>query len=235
MASLSLGGGRARLLMMIGLLAAVVPANALAQLPFGQDGRARLRGNDSKPQSGQKIDDAAKKVNSDDPDTRLEGVRALGEMEGEGKAEELLMQAANDPDQRVRVKAIDTLGNVHAKNATPFLVQQLFLRDTDLATKQHILPALGKIGDKRATKPILDFMSRDIDVSIRGNAIYALGDIGDRAAIEPLEAVEKGKDEQLSHLARQAIRRIEERPEPEVVPPALAGDRRLRGETPPTP
>src|SRR5579875_3201382 len=196
------------------LTAAALPALAHAQVPLSQENPSRLRNSYNRPQASQKLDEAARKVNSDDPDQRLEGVKDLGELEGETRAVEYLMQAVNDPDQRVRIKAIDTLGNVKAKDATPFLVQQLFLRDTDVTTRQHILAALGKIGDKRATASLLDIVARANDPA-RGNAIFALAG--------------SGAEEPLRRLAEEAIRKIEQRPAPTVVPPALAVDRRGAG------
>jgi HEAT repeat protein len=128
---------------------------------------------------------------------------------------------------RVRIKAIDTLGQVRAKDATPLLIQQLFMRDTDLGLKQRILASLGKIGDTRATGPIMDFLARNGDPAVRGNAIFALGDIGDPAALPSLDAMAKdGADPLMRSLAVEAARKIRTRPAPVVVPPALAVDRR---------
>ena len=89
----------------------------------------------------------------------------------------------------IRLKAVDVLGGMRAKDAVGPLVQQLFMRDTETTTKQHILVALGKIGDARATKPIVDFLARDGDRGLRGNAIFALGDIGDQDALGPLKRI----------------------------------------------
>ena len=89
-----------------------------------------------------------------------------------------LVQALGDPDMRVKAKAIDACGTLRATDATPVLVQQLFLRGTDPEVKQRILAALGKIGDPRAAKPIKEFLGRDLDHATRGTAIFALGDIG---------------------------------------------------------
>jgi HEAT repeat protein len=214
----------------VGALALLVlPAVALAQ-PIPQDQqqspRARLRDRYNRPQNAAKLDDALRKFNSEDADTRLEGVRALGAVEGDKKAIDYLVQAANDPDSRIRLKAIDTIGNLRAKEATPILVQQLFLRDTDAKTKQRILVSLGKIGDSRATGPLIDFVQRDVDPALRGNAIYALGDIGDQTALAPLEKIATNGDEEiLRPIAADAARRIRERPAPPVIPPSLR-DRR---------
>lgn len=228
---------RARRRTRIALLALAVaglPSSAPAQLPLDSaTPRGRLRDTARNPQSGQKLDENARKLQADDLPTRLEGVRGLGEV-NDPKATELLIAAANDPDMAVRVKAIDTLGHMRAKEATPLLIQQLFMRDTDGATRRRILAALGKIGDPRATSPILDLLARNNDPNLRGNVIFALGDIGDRAALPALEKVAKNEqDPNLRGLAQEAIRKIQERPEPAVVPPALV-DRRAPT-PPPTP
>src|SRR4029077_17694567 len=127
------------------------------------------------------------------------------------KATEYLVGAANDPDMRIRIKAIDTLGQMKAKEATPLLIQQLFMRDTDLGTKRRILACLGKIGDSRATGPIMDFLARDIDPAARGNAIFARGDIGDTAAMPRLESIANNGDPMLRGLAAEAMRKIREK------------------------
>ena len=207
------------------ILALVVPSLALAQ--FNIDPRNVRNRSDGGPQKSQKVDEATRKLRDPDPDKRLEGVKDMAELEGEAKAVDPLLSAANDADQRVRLKAIDTLGALKINDATPFLVQQLFLRDVDSVTKRHVTVALGKIGDHRATGPLLDVANRDHDPAIRGNAIFALGDIGDPAAVAPLESLEKTtSDAELQRVAAASVRKIKDRPPPEVLPPALAGERR---------
>lgn len=216
----------------LALAALLLPALATAQFNL-QDQRSRVRDRYRGPQNTAKLDESLRKVGSDDTDTRLEGIRGLGDVQ-DAKATEALLAAANDPDPRVRIKAIDTLGNVRAKEATPLLVQQLFMRDTDLNTKRHILATLGEIGDPRAVGPVSDFLARDVDPAARGNAIFALGDIGDPKAVPALEAVARDSpDATLKSLAESAIRKIRERPAPEVVVPALAVERRGAGGAPP--
>jgi HEAT repeat protein len=221
---------------LLALVVILLPALAHAQpVPDQDTPRARLRDRYRTPQNTQKLTESLRKLRGDDPEERLQAIRELGDM-NEPKAVEYLVAAASDLDMRIRVKAIDTLGRIRAKEATPLLIQQLFMRDTDLATKQRLLASLGKIGDTRATGPILDFLARDVDREVRGNAIFALGDIGDRAAIPSLETIAKdGSDEVLRGLALEAIRKIRARPAPNVVPPALAVDRRGPGGPSPTP
>jgi HEAT repeat protein len=220
------------LLVRLAPAAVLLPVVAAAQIPFEGGGggadapRTRLRDRYRTPQNNQKLDDNVRKLRSDEPEKRLEALKGLGEM-NEPRAIEYLVAAANDPDMRIRIKAIDTLGNIKATDATPLLIQQLFMRDTDLGTKRRILACLGKIGDERATSPILDFLARDVDPDAQGNAIFALGDIGDPAAVPALEAIARdGNDERLRALAQDAIRKIRAKPAPPLVPPALAGDGR---------
>jgi HEAT repeat protein len=218
-----------------GFALAWLAASAFAQAPFDQDApRSRLRDRYKSPQNTQKLSDNVHKLESTDPEERLQGIKGLGEL-NEPKAIEYLMGAASDPDMSIRIKAIDTLGQIKAKDATPLLIQQLFMRDTDLGTKRRILASLGKIGDTRATGPITDFLARDMDPGVRGNAIFALGDIGDTAAMPPLQAIANNGDPMLRGLAAEAMRKIRERPAPAVVPPALAVDRREAGGPAPTP
>ena len=212
----------------LGLAAAIVPALVAAQTPFDPDGsgqRTRLRDRYRQPENSQKLADNIKKLNGDDPQQRLEAISALGEI-NDPKATEPLVAAANDPDMRIRIKAIDTLGQMKAKDATPPLIQQLFMRDTDLQTKRRILACLGKIGDTRATTPILDFLARDVDPAARGNAIFALGDIGDPAAVKPLQAIANDGDPMLRGIAADALKKINAKPAPSVVPSAFANERR---------
>ena len=216
--------GRVGLLALVA--AALLPVIAHAQLPGDPDNpRARLRDRYKQPANNAKLDDSVRKLKGDDPAERLEAVSALGQVD-DPKAIEYLVGAASDPDMRIRVKAIDTLGNIKAKEATPLLIQQLFMRDTDLQTKRRILACLGKIGDTRATTPILDFLARDVDPAARGNAIFALGDIGDPAAVKPLQAIANDGDPMLRGIAADALKKINAKPAPSVVPSAFANERR---------
>jgi HEAT repeat protein len=205
-----------------------VAATAWAQPNPMDDGRGRLRDRYEKPRQQQKLDEAIRKFGEEDVQTRLEGVEGLGGNAEDAKAVDYLLRGAADADLSVRVKSIDVIGDARVKAAVPLLVQQLFMRDTTLQTKQHILATLGKIGDRSATKPILDFVARDVEPSVRGSALYALGEIGDRSALPTLQRLAKdAPDDNLRGLAQSAIRKIEQRPPPPVVPPALA-DRRFQ-------
>jgi HEAT repeat protein len=157
---------------------------------------------------GGNIDEFARQMNSDDAAERLKGLRSMSES-NDPKAVEYLVQALGDPDMRIKAKAIDACGSLRATDASPVLIQQLFLRGTDPEVKQRILAALGKIGDARAAKPIQEFLSRDLDHATRGTAVFALGDIGDPDSVEFLLNLERTEPHPtIKRIAREAQAKI---------------------------
>jgi HEAT repeat protein len=150
-----------------------------------------------------------KQLGSSDPDKRLEGVKSLGASK-DPKATEYLIQAMGDADVRVQAKAVQMLGDMRANDATPVLVQYLFLRTTEPNMKQLILAALGKIGDPRAAQPLIEFLQRDLDRPTRGTAIFALGEIGAPESVEPLKRISQTEsDPTLRRLANEAMSKVE--------------------------
>lgn len=183
------------------LLAGAVPA--AAQISADQ-----VRQRYDRQTKGGSIDEFARQMNSEDPNERLKGVKSMSES-SEPKAVEFLVQAIGDPDMRVKAKAIDACGDMRATDATPVLIQQLFLRGTDEEVKQRILAALGKIGDPRAAKPIQEFLSRDLNHDTRGTAIFALGDISDPESLDFLKEVERTEPHPtIKRIAREAEAKI---------------------------
>jgi HEAT repeat protein len=215
--------GRQRWIVPIALLAVTTLApGAAAQDARDETPRDRLRQRYDSARSRSNLDDAIRKIRSDEPDTRLEGARSLGASR-DPKVIEHLIGATADTDLRVKIKAIDELGNMRAAEATPVLIQLLFLRDTETALQQRVLAALGKIGDRRATAPVAEFLSRDLDPAIRGTAIFALGEIGDPAGLDALARLAAtAGDPDTQRLADEATRKIKHRAPPPVVIPALA-------------
>jgi HEAT repeat protein len=195
----------------------LVAGTALAQTPgLEEGGRERLRQRYN-PARGVNNDlgDAFKKLNSDTPEDRFEATRELARAD-DPKVVPYLLNAVTDSDIRVRIKAIDELGNRLATDATPLLVQQLFLSETNPVVQQRVLAALGKIADPRSTKPICQFLERDLDDTTRGTAIFALGEIGDTEAVDVLSDLTGQDDATTSRLASEALRKIKHRAPPAV-------------------
>lgn len=192
---------------------------AQAQLIPGQNAApgaprnpSQMRKSDSNPRAGQaELEDSAKQLHSDDPVERLEAVKALGKSQDKG-AVQYLIEATADADPRVKLKAIDALGTLRASDATPVLVQTLYLRESEPWLKQRVLVALGKIGDNRAARPIADYLARDSDKATLGTAIFALGEIGDTQTVPDLQRLTgSSPDDRLKQLSQDAIGKIKQK------------------------
>ncbi|SRR5579875_1270197 len=143
-----------------------------------------------------------------DPRVRVEALRQLRDVK-DPRADFLLIRAISDPDTRVRVKAIDMLGARGNKDAVEPMCQLLFLRSTEPVVRMHIAAALGRIGDERAAKPLIQYLYEATDERSRGTAVFALGEIGDRSATDVLTtAATEDPSPTVRRLAQQAIQKI---------------------------
>jgi HEAT repeat protein len=143
-----------------------------------------------------------------DPRVRVEALRKLRNVP-DAQADFLLIRALSDPDTRVRVKAIDILGGRGNKDAVPPMCQLLFLRSTEPVVKMHIAAALGRIGDNKATKPLIQYLYEASDERSRGTAVFALGEIADPDASDVLTtAATEDPSATVRRLAQQAIQKI---------------------------
>lgn len=170
---------------LVALVCMLMPVIASAQISADQ-----IRQRYEKNTKGANLEDFVRKFNSEDADKRLEGIKSISESKDE-KALEYLLQGLGDPDMRIKAKAIDALGNIRATEATPVLIQHLFLRSTEPAVKRRILASLGKIGDPRAAAPISEFLRRDLDPAMRGIGIFALGEIGAGESLSALNDMQR--------------------------------------------
>ena len=102
-------------------------------------------------------------------DTKAAGARsyaiqALGKTgTADPKAEEALISCLKDDlpaNARLRIKAIEALGLLKVKDSVPPLLQILGKRDRDSEEERAAaVVALGRIGDERAIKPLIDHFS----------------------------------------------------------------------------
>jgi len=189
----------------------VVGLLLVAALPAGaQVNSQQIRQRYEKSTKGTSIEDFIKKFESGDADTRLEAVKSLGASK-DTKAIEYLIQALGDSDVRIQAKAVDELGVMRATESTPVLIQHLFLRTTDAPMKLRILASLGKIGDVRAARPIMEYLQRDLDPATRGTAIFALGDIGAPESADALSQIAQAdQDATLRRLAGEALNKVQQ-------------------------
>lgn len=154
-------------------------------------------------------DTAVKELSSDDPDKRLEAVKALATSH-DSKAIDALVKAVGDSDVRVQAKAIQELGDARAREATLVLTEKLLLHSSDANMQQLLLASLGKIGDPGSAPAIMEFLRRHLDTATRATAIYALGDIGAFESMDMLEHIAQTDDDQtVRRIAREAIGKIQ--------------------------
>ena len=178
----------------------------------------RVRDRVNRKKKGGSITEWVRRLQNDRPETRLEAVKSLGDSK-DPKAIEHIMSATADGDIRVKVKAIEYLGTLRATDATPVLIQQLFLRDTGAGVKQKILVALGKIGDPRGAEPIMEFLKRQLDMQTKAVALFALRDVGNDRLLAFLDTFpQREPSPKLQQLAADAAVNIRHRLSPESAP-----------------
>lgn len=210
------------------LLLAGLAAPAAAQISADA-----VRQRYDKQTKGGSVEEWARQMNSDDPLERLKGVRSLSQS-SDPNAVPYLVQALGDNDLRVKAKAIDACGQVRAADATPVLVQMLFLRGTNPEVERRILAALGKIGDQRAAQPIMEYLGRDLDHATRGTAIFALGDIAAPESLDFLAELERTEAHPtLKRLAREAQAKVRYQQSVKQAEAKQPLDTFLRGNEPP--
>jgi hypothetical protein len=208
----------------VSLSSALSPSLSHAQLlsqgepTSTRPGGDRVRERMTRQKKGANITEWVRRLSNDRPDTRLEAVKSLGDSK-DPKAIEHIMSATADVDIRIKVKAIEYLGNLRATDATPVLVQQLFLRETGAGVKQKILVALGKIGDPRGAEPIMEFLKRQLDDQTKSVALFALRDVGNDRLLAFLDTFsQREPSPKLQQLAADAAVNIRHRLSPESAP-----------------
>ena len=183
-----------------------------------RDSRMRLRQDKQKKGSGPELEEVIRRLGNDRPETRMGAVKSLGEMKNP-KTIDYLLNATADADIRVKVKAIEYLGNMRATDATPALAQQLFLRDVHTGVKKKVLIALGKIGDPRGAMPIMEFLRRNLDEPTKGTALFALKEVGTEDVLTFLDEFSRVEESvPLRRLAADAAMDIRHRLSPEFAP-----------------
>jgi hypothetical protein len=185
-----------------------------------------LRDRYEKPRQQQKLDDAIRKFGEEDVQTRLEGVEGLGENAEDAKAIEYLLRGAADADLSVRVKAIDVVGNARLKQPCRCSCSSSSCATRRSRRSSTSWPSLGKIGDRappsrsstssRATSTRACAAARSMRSATSATAPRCRRSRSSR----------RTDGRELPRLTQSAIRKIEQKPAPAVVPPALADRRR---------
>jgi HEAT repeat protein len=155
------------------------------------------------------VKDAKKAMEDADPEVRVKGLKSLRNLQNPD-VNGILLRGLVDPDIRVKIKAVDILGEREVSDAVPQMSQMLFLRSTEDAVKLHLVSALGRIGDARGTLPVMQYLEEQGDERSRGVAVLALGEIGDTQATDVLTTVAtEDKSELVRRLGQEALEKID--------------------------
>jgi len=158
---------------------------------------------------GANVEEWKRRLSEPDVRTRLDAVDSLGTKGGD-EAIRPLIEATADADYRVRTRAIDFLGTLRALEATPVLMQLLFLTDVGRDEKLRALTALGRIADLGTSDRLVAYAATIGDNDLACRAVYALGEIADpasKAKIAGLRGSRPGTD--MDRLVEDALTKID--------------------------
>jgi|Deesub1362B_J571_1020462.scaffolds.fasta_scaffold00705_10 HEAT repeat protein len=141
-------------------------------------------------------------LNSKSDMTRARALEVLGEIGGDRAIEILIKAILNEEKEELRSAAaeaiawsdektlrllVEKISGEKVKKAPWALVNRLMdiLKEKDTSLRINAAIALGRLGDKRAVKPLISVL-KDSSVKVRNAAVIALGMIGDSSAINPL-------------------------------------------------
>lgn len=125
-----------------------------------------------------------------------------------GNAVKTTIQLFSETPSNLTIQHIVDLGYTNPASAISELVDYLQYPDGNI--RRLAASALGKIGDKRATMPLIKLLENEEKPQVRQYAVIALGRIGDMLAKPLLEAIIHGEHEKeyTRKAARDALERL---------------------------
>lgn len=118
-----------------------------------------------------------------------------------------LITALDDPSERVRLYAVESLIELDAKDAVPRLCEVMTADESELVRREAI-DALGRMADPRAVPPLVALLEQTADDKPPLNAIWAVGQMGDVQAMPVLSRLRESKDPFVAYNANQSLRRL---------------------------
>ena len=160
---------------------------------------------------GANVEEWVRRMSDPDVRTRLDAVESLGTKGGD-EAIRPLIEATSDEDFRVRTRAIDYLGTLRALEASPVLMQLLFLTDVGRDEKLRALSSLGRIADPATSERLAVYATTINDSDLACRAVYAVGEIADpasKARVAALRGTRPGTD--MDRLVDDALVKIDQK------------------------
>jgi len=157
------------------------------------------------------------KLESSDPNIRVEALKELGEMGSKAiSAIPHLVELLNDSSKvkklilpekgiylisDVGIESKDALVKIGDRSVDPLIKA---LSDSNPNVRWKAVLALRDIGDKRAVEPLILCLT-DESSDVRWRAASSLGELKDERALEPLKSVLNDPDQEVREKAEKAI------------------------------
>lgn len=158
---------------------------------------------------GPSPEDIAANLTSFNPVTR-EDTAKIARNFGSPEVEAGLIEALQDPAQKVRYNALESLIELETVAAVPAIMAMLEV-ESDRDVEKLAIDALGRLKDPQAVPTLIAYIETcqaDATRSIPLNAIWALGYIGDGQALELLSGLRESSDIYVSWNADQALKSL---------------------------
>ncbi len=121
-----------------------------------------------------------------------------------------LIKSLDDPSEKVRSHAVDSLIALNAKEAVPRLVLHMS-EDSSPLVRRQCIDAVGRLGDPSAVPALialLEAAEAQTPPAPPLNAIWALGELGDMSALAVLSRLRDSRDPYVAYNANQALRKL---------------------------
>jgi HEAT repeat protein len=131
-------------------------------------------------------------------------ITILGTISGR-EAAQVLLQALENPDNRVKRNAALALGELHIEKAVIPLMN--LMKEDDECLRAIAASSLGLIGDKQAVEALIIALS-DISENVRTIAASSLGYLGDSKSIPLLEKALQDENKSVRETAGAALLKL---------------------------
>ncbi|MDO8532645.1 MAG: HEAT repeat domain-containing protein [Dehalococcoidia bacterium] len=145
------------------------------------------------------------------PEVRRRAIEAIGAFSNVPRVKEILRNAYNSPDPKLRASALFGMGRNCDQQWLPILVQALSSEDPEL--RCEAAGACGETGEE-TTVPYLIPLARDADAQVRDAAIQALGSIGGPTARKALLQLRQSTSPHIREAAEEALQKLESEEDP---------------------
>jgi HEAT repeat protein len=168
-------------------------------------------------------------INSESPQLRLEGITALKRVaQFDGAAREAIRNMLYDTNPRVRMEAVDALGDIGDRESAPLMTQML--SDPDPNVRREAIDSFADWGHKESS-PLIARLLNDPDASVRREAVIALGTLGSSEAGFSISQLLSDSSSSVREQAADVLGRIKARDGAAALIQALNdSNQRVRGE-----